>query len=535
MAQKIILFVSMLREGAQEKEYHCPDGSTVKGAQTNEAPLRYLLRRYPETSELLCIVTPEAETAMQHLQKVFAEERPELILHRIPYDEGMQDFSGTPLNEILSHVEPEDEILLETTGGLRNAIMYLLLLSRVLSYVSVRTVCAVYSQLNPAQIKDVSDLIAMFDLVGGMQELTSFGSVRTLRAYYGQEPEDPSVAALLTALEALGESITLCRTRQLGARMKEFGQALSDAKHCNDPLMKALLPAFRNKFGKKLNTVSLIKWCVESDMLQQALTVYTERIPTLIMTRGDLLRVAGAQPIPAKDYEDPDAVQFLQGFLLLSGHDASAGSAGQLSRLREYVPAHISTILCVSRGESATYPKELKPAVENLALICRLAYPKGSYQYNWTESLPPEKSNLSVLDGAYGVANTVEGMLKSVGVYKKEHLAMLLEWSELDMLSAEKPDYITTLEHLEELLPGSGYEVRCSVEQIKTIARDYLYIKALRNMANHANESGTSEQKRLMQYLEEYGYRPLEQVTVNEMRRVISQALDNLRTRRGKE
>ena len=40
MAQKIILFVSMLREGAQEKEYHCPDGSTVKGAQTNEAPLR---------------------------------------------------------------------------------------------------------------------------------------------------------------------------------------------------------------------------------------------------------------------------------------------------------------------------------------------------------------------------------------------------------------------------------------------------------------------------------------------------------------
>ena len=112
---------------------------------------------------------------------------------------------------------------------------------------------------------------------------------------------------------------------------------------------------------------------------------------------------------------------------------------------------------------------------------------------------------------------------------------MLLDWSDLDIHSAEKPDYITTLEHLEELLPGSGYEVRCSVEQIKTIARDYLYIKALRNMANHANESGTSEQKRLMQYLEEYGYRPLEQVTVNEMRRVISQALDNLRTRRGKE
>lgn len=96
MAQKIILFVSMLREGAQEKEYHCPDGSTVKGVQTNEAPLRYLLRRYPETSEPLCIVTPEAETAMQHLQKILAEERPALTLLRIPYDEGVQDFSDAP-------------------------------------------------------------------------------------------------------------------------------------------------------------------------------------------------------------------------------------------------------------------------------------------------------------------------------------------------------------------------------------------------------------------------------------------------------
>lgn len=126
-------------------------------------------------------------------------------------------------------------------------------------------------------------------------------------------------------------------------------------------------------------------------------------------------------------------------------------------------------------------------------------------------------------------------MLNSVAVYKKEYLAALLEWSEEDMLAEEKPDYITTLRHLEKLLPNSGYEVKCSLEQIETISRDYLYIKALRNMTNHANDSGTSEQERLMQYLEEYGYQPLEQVTVNDMRRVILQALDNLRTRRGKE
>lgn len=399
MAQKIILFVSMLRDGVQEREYLCTDGSTVRGAQTNEAPLRYLLQRYPAIRELLCIVTPEAETAMQHLQKVFAEEFPELTLQRIPYDESAQVFSGEPLSQILDRVEAEDEILLETTGGLRNAMMYLLLISRALSYVAVRTVCAVYSQLNPAQIKDVSDLIRMFDLVGGMQELTSFGSVRTLRAYYGPQPDDPTIAGLLASLEDLGESIILCRTRQLDARMKAFGQALQAAKHCDDPLMCALLPAFRKKFGRKLNTVSLIKWCVDSDMLQQALTVYTERVPTLIMTRGDLLRVTNAPKVPAKSYEDPDAVQFLQGFLQLAGKNAPVEGGSALLHLREYAPKHICTILRASRGECVTCPEELKTAVENLALICRLAYPDGYYRSGWVDKLPQDKQRLAILHG----------------------------------------------------------------------------------------------------------------------------------------
>ena len=532
MAKKVILFISELHENMQEGEYRCPDGSMVKGAQTNEAPLRYLLQRYPEISELLCIVTPEAETAMKHLQEIFEKERPALTLRRIPYNERTQDFSGAPLNEILNSVEPGDEILLETTGGLRNAVMYLLLLSRVLSYVAVHTVCAVYSQLKPKQIKDVSNLIGMFELVGGMQELTSFGSVRTLRSYYGAEPTDPAIASLLTALEALGESITLCRTRQLDERMKEFGQALSNAKQCDDPLMRALLPAFYNKFGKKLNTVSLIKWCVESDMLQQALTVYTERIPTLIMTRGDLLCVSGAQPITAKKYEDPNAVQFLRGFLQLSSHNTAVDDT---DLLRKYVPMNINVVLGVSKDESKAYPEELKPAIENLALICRLAYPDGRYRQNWTEKLPPEKKKLAVLHRAKGAASTAEKMMRSVGSYNKSQLAILLERDIQDIPLKKKPDCITTLQNLEELLPDSGYEVKCSIEQIKTISRDYLYIKALRNMVNHANESRTTAQNRLMCYLEDYGYQPLEQITINEMRRVILQALDHLQTHRGKE
>ena len=537
MATKIILFVSSLPKGELKREcYACPDGSTVEGAQTNEAPVCFLLERYPQVSEILCIVTPEAEPAYSYLCDMLKPAWPRLALRRIPYREG-EDFNGAPLSAILSAVQAGDEILLETTGGFRNAVMYLLLLSRVLSYVEVRTVYAVYSNFPQKRIEDISHLIGLFDLVGGMQELSSFGSARTLRTYYGQNPADPAVSSLLTALEQLSETITLCRTNQLGERMKAFNQALEMARDCADPLMRALIPAFREKFGKKLNTVSLIKWCVESDMLQQALTVYTERIPRLIMNRGDLLRrdESLAPELSRQEYEDPDAVQFLKGFLMLSGsRPVAAENVDQTPVLRSYVPAHIGEILRVVAGEPAEIPPELERAVENLALILRLAYPDGgSFRADWPERLPPEKAFLAPLGEFPNKASAPEGMLRNVGVYKREYLALLLEQDA--GVEPMKADYVSTLQHLEELLPGSGYEVLCPMEQIETIARDYLYIKTLRNLANHANDTGTSQQQRLMAYLEPYGYPPLETITLEQMRQAILNGLDHLRTRRGKE
>lgn len=536
MSVKIILFVSSLpAAGPRLEKYACPGGGTVTGGQTNEAPVRWLLSRYPEVSEILCVVTPEAGAAFDYLCTALKGDWPELELVPIPYREG-EDFSGGPLSAILSRVSREDSILLETTGGFRNAMMYLLLVSRVLSYIGVRTECAAYSSYPLRQVEDVSHLIGLFDLVGGMQELSSFGSARTLRTYYGPTPQDPAIGRLLTALEQLNETITLCRTNQLGQRMQSFNQALDAVKGCGDPLMRELLPAFREKFGRKLNTTSLIKWCVESDMLQQALTVYTERVPTLILTRGDLLRWTDAPEVNRQDYEDPYAAQFLKGFLMLSDGWAEDGEQDAFQQLRDYVPAHAGEIAAAAEGAPLTPPAGMERAVENLLLVVKLAYPGGAgYNPGWAEGLPPDKTHLAGLNSFKNQARTAQGLLKNVGVFSRELLGLLLETEGAPKLPAGRGDYVRTLEHLEELLPGSGYEVVCPVEQLKTIARDYLYIKALRNLANHANDTGTQSQQALMSYLVQYGYQPLEEVSLGRMRQVILDGLDHLRTRRGKE
>ena len=444
MARRIILFLSDYKEDAREKSYRCPVGEDVAGVQTNEAPVKYLLRQYDNVKEIICIVTPRARaTAWELFRDRIAGEYPGIELTEIPYEEG-QDFAGAPLAGIMERVRAGDEVLLETTGGFRNAVMDLLLLSRVLSYTGVKTIGAVYSSLQKAEVEDLSRLIGSFELVAGMQELTSFGSAKTLRAYYGQT-EDTRICGLLTAMEDLYETISLCRTKQIDGCMGAFNQALTAAERCSDPMMRQLLPAFRAKFGQELTTLSLIEWCVHSGMLQQAVTIYTERIPAYIIQCGYLLRVTEFAWAPkVQEYEDAAAAQFVRGFLTLS---------------KKYRP----------RG--MTEP------------------PRA----------PSDNSPMVYVD----TIRHLEGMHR------------LGQWSRYGNFF--------------------GYQLLCPVSQMQQVCRDYLYVKTVRNMMNHANDAATQDQKELSEYLVSHGYVPLESVSAKDLRQVILRGVQDLKPREGKE
>lgn len=440
MSKKIILFLSDFKEGprAAEAEYGCPGGGPVTGTQTNEAPVKYLLRAYPDVSEVLCIVTPAARRTLPALEQAVKTQDPKAGVTAIPFEDG-EDFAAGPLARIMSAVKKGDEILLDTTGGLRDAVMQLMLVSRALSFSGIPTAGAVYSNFGAKQIVDCSHLIGLFDLVGGMQELASFGSVRALQTYYGTQLNvEPEVNALLTAMEDLNEDITLCRTRRIDQRIEAFNAAIERAQQCSDPLMRALLPAFRAKFDKKLSIPGLIKWCVNSNMLQQALTIYKERIPAYILSkRPDLMTVKANAPKPAsvKEYESEEEARFFEHLLKMG---------------------------------------------RNL---------RGAYY-----------------GGEWGSAD---------GTWK---------------------DYtVTTLEYMEEVLPYSYFNAVCPVSQLRDILMDYLYIRMLRNMINHANNQHTPSQQQLVGYLSNFGYKPPDQAGAQDIRNALTQGLRNLNSRPRKE
>lgn len=424
MASKIILFLSTFNSRSTENTYTCPDGSAVLGTQTNDAPVRYLLQAHHNVQKIICVVTTQArETIWDYFQNIVREAAPKAEIISVQYEED-ENFSEKAIPAVLEHTQSDDDIFLDVTGGFRNANMYLLLLSRVLSYKGIHTAGAVYSNFQTKTVEDISHLIKLFDLVGGMQELTSFGNVRTLRSYYDQQarrnpPGSKTITNLLSSMERLTETITLCRTRQIEERLNQFNAALTDAENCEDPLMRTLLPVFREKFGRKMTIPGLIKWCVENGMIQQALTIYKERIPTyLIRDRKDILEVkSGAAGLEnANAYQNEDEAWF--------------------------------------------------------------------YEY----LLPSLKSRSSL---------------------------------ELDA------DTLYTY-----------FEPKCSILKLKEILMDYLYIRALRNMIHHANDSSTESQKRIEEYLfhESPQYKRLENVKLEDVKKALLTGLDHLKisNRRGK-
>ena len=310
--KKIILILSPYKPGQKEVNYSTPGGGpAVSGTQTNEAPVKYLLREHKEVDGIICVVTSEARKgAWEYFQEKIAAVRPDMKFFEVTFAEG-QKFGSETLDKIMEYVSEGDEILLETTGGFRNAILYLLLASRALSYRGIPTVGAVYSNLNAEKIEDCTPTVELFDLIGGMQEMTSFGSVYTLRQYYQKYKPEPEVRALLDAMERLYEDITLCRTRQIEKRIDAVNSAMEQAENCSDLMIRTLLPAFRNKFDRKLTVPGLIKWCIGNGMVPQALTMYKEWIPNYILKRNALTVKKDAPALEnLKEYEVEDDVRF---------------------------------------------------------------------------------------------------------------------------------------------------------------------------------------------------------------------------------
>lgn len=306
---------------------------------TNESGLRYVLQSLEEGEKLDAYVAlvsrdvrekiPSEKLGKTHLElikdrfdKIFSQEyyREKIpkgdILKTIDYNEyGSTEESIKTVVEAIDWIDnlrlaahgEKINLYVDISGGLRDANMILLITSRILEYMEdIRVKNIIYSKLSDRTHGTIEGRKKIFDLlslVAGVEEFVNFGSVRSLENYLVTVKNDitPEIASIIKAMKSFSEKIQLCRSTDFNKAIDELDKALKCFEKCKrnkveqdknmtEKMFAKLYMRINEKYRKLFaegqsesdRKVSQIRWCLENNYLQQAMTLITEQGPEVL-------------------------------------------------------------------------------------------------------------------------------------------------------------------------------------------------------------------------------------------------------------
>lgn len=527
-----------------------------KTQTTNESALRYLLKDFPvEKIFIFASKTVRGvdknKTRLSLDGKVWTHEKFSLERFKkflpgddcyfvFDYNEDSSDEENLKsvaemANVIQSYVGDEQGVRLhvDLTGGMRHVNMMMLELTRLLEYSGLTVEKILYSnrdyKTETGRVEEVQNIYDLFQLMAGVEEFVNFGSVNALERYYEGKRANLSVALsqLLVAMRNFADAIKLCHYGQFNAAIKNLHDAVKDFEPTDDVedvLMATFISLIRKDyadliFPREKDDLRVIRWCLDNDYLQQALILYTERIPEYLGEKGVI--VLDAQK--AEDLRRRAAKDRLQPFFYLFSQIKQQGN-----KLDEG-----KKIFCKSVKNDAwpaIQAKEfnfdvwlagLNRKLEPLNLFC----PDDSDFRKQLETLaaifkePKFLLDLSSpeLEPVRKILDALDDELKAKK-WGGERVKILAKFFNNALADEYVPDYFTGSGFMKypkalkihELLNEKVFAVSISKEKFLSIVDKYFRIKDERNHSAHARE--------------DYG----EFKTVDKLRAFMHRALDEL-------
>lgn len=534
---KVILFLSTIRErpDVQEKDYLYQDKS-YKGKYTNDAPILYLLDQY-EVSEIIVILTEQAKnTALQNFKKVVASTNKTPKITEIDYDIN-NDFKDITLKNILNNIDKDDEILLDTTGGIRHDVTHLLLISQILTYKDIPVKSVIYSNFQNYKIEKLDDTVNLFKIITAMEVFTTTGNISVLRKNYIKPYKDEKIESVILALENLYNVISLCFAEKITDALNILNIALSNCKDTDDLLFSQLIAVFENKYGSKMDLIDLISWCIDSSMIQQALTIYNELLPKYLF-ENKFIVYNGIYKENKNDLTDKDFDYFNKIFFK-SGEDFN-----QIQKFREMLlsPDIKSKIVnYITELDKYSMKKELPEfidALDKIKEISKVFYPYNNETITKKSRLKDKVSQEVFAEVCKKSTVHVATQLRGSSFnFHSEKVVVALSGLKNELLSKLLSEEVQntnvlTIENLSEINKNKSrynIDLNCDIEQFKSICRDYLYIKSLRNRTNHANSDSKSEEV-ITNYLGGFSYKDIKEIkTVTDTLEILKKAIQNVR------
>lgn len=206
------------------------------------------------------------------------------------------------------------KLYIDTTGGFRNAAMLFLIVGRIMSYLGIEVANIFYTSWNKGKctVHEIKDIYDLLDLIAGFEEFLMFGSAKKLNDHYkldsfvqtkgDQDFNQKSINDLIKAMNRFSDVINISRRGEFKTELSYLAERLSkirfdqdsSAEDFNYQLIKFLREPIEKEYTslfepKVLNTnddLSYVEWCLKHDYVQQALTLFKECVPTVLIEKG---------------------------------------------------------------------------------------------------------------------------------------------------------------------------------------------------------------------------------------------------------
>ncbi|WP_394921427.1 hypothetical protein [uncultured Robinsoniella sp.] len=222
----------------------------------------------------------------------------------------IKEESKVPGNEILEIVtkirdkkknSKDYSLWIDTHGGLRNmqflmnAIIYLLKDEEI----EPKEIYGIEANNNTKKGKIIAEneKYQIFTFMAGMNEFFNFGSAVRLKDYFNKIKQDYDYSDLLQCITGISEAIQLCNMTAFGEEV-EILKGLIKKKEIKTS--NSIIIIFIDRIYKEYEDLiknnsceNQIRWCINKNFIQQALTLVEAKMPRVIVERGILTYTDG--------------------------------------------------------------------------------------------------------------------------------------------------------------------------------------------------------------------------------------------------
>ena len=490
------------------------------GCHTNDAPARFLLKLAEHNEEpidkIFCIVSkdvyniklPQLEnessklvlekgkTAFDRFSTLIRNEvGPSIEIIPIYYDfdsnnKGIDEKDRPP--HIYNQIEACDigeSIYIDYTGGLRDINLLMIALIRYLEFKGIVCKDIIYSNFHsdPKKIHSIRSTYNMFNMINGVSEFVGTGNARQLvdlQKKLENTTNNDNVNNFVSSLQSFSDAIALCNVGSIVDAINSISESINTLEQdISDDIFvqmfKTLIPTVKEKLyiGKEPPSIlDLSQWCLDNNMLQQAVTIYNEKILSYyILNNYDDFKNELKKPIPKyRSYRDIHEKYKNLSKIWDEFNDSDGKRNKYKKKISYYIDCEISNVQNKCKGFEVD-------EIEDYSIIVYKAFKTIKNQYTHEKK---DELSKDILHKATNFQDFMTSFMNNEDIFVK---------CVKDKITKDiKP--IFSLQELETSNP-----------KLWQAMKYYHAVKILRNNINHVSGDVGGMNAKMQEYLEEKG------------------------------